>query len=127
MKPDATPQRAIKKHPFFGAPMERVMRRVEFDTNGGCWLWFGGVNSNGWVEYPMFWSGSKAKGQQRVHRAVYEHTQGPIPEGLVVRHKCDVTYCVNPAHLELGTLKDNAQDRERRGRGRYAKQRRAAA
>lgn len=51
-----------------------------------------------------------------VHRAVYRLTKGEIPEGQVVRHKCDNSLCINPEHLELGTQYDNCQDAKKRGR-----------
>lgn len=54
------------------------------------------------------------------HRAAYEKAYGPIPKGLLVRHKCDVRACVNPEHLELGTAADNSQDMVNRGRHAHA-------
>lgn len=51
----------------------------------------------------------------RVHRYIYELNFGKIPEGLIVRHKCDNKMCINPKHLELGTNYDNTQDMILRG------------
>ena len=49
-------------------------------------------------------------------RFIYSEMFGEIPEGLVVRHKCDNPLCINPEHLELGTHQDNANDRVKRDR-----------
>lgn len=51
-----------------------------------------------------------------MHHYLYEDVYGPVPDGLVVRHKCDERMCVNIDHLELGTYKDNMKDRSDRGR-----------
>lgn len=64
-----------------------------------CWLWQGAVTSyghgqirvrDGWNEHRMM----------RAHRVAYELLVGPIPDGLVLDHLCEVPGCVNPAHLE---------------------------
>jgi hypothetical protein len=50
------------------------------------------------------------------HRTAYTIQHGDIPEGMLVRHKCDNDKCINPEHLELGTHKENMEDRSKRGR-----------
>lgn len=82
----------------------------------------GSANSSGCIE----WQGTRSwQGYGRIqrdrkavsaHRYAYERTHGPIPEGLVVRHKCDNPPCVNPDHLETGTHRDNSDDCTIRGR-----------
>lgn len=48
--------------------------------------------------------------RKKVHRFIFEQCFGSIPDGMVVRHKCDNTLCINPEHLELGTQSDNVHD-----------------
>jgi hypothetical protein len=53
-------------------------------------------------------------------RKVWEEAFGPIPVGLVVRHRCDNPPCKELCHLQLGTVQDNHQDmvdRDRTTRG----------
>lgn len=54
-------------------------------------------------------------GLVEAHRVAWELYRGPIPEGLVVRHKCSTRRCVNPEHLELGTHAENMRDKLRDG------------
>lgn len=51
-----------------------------------------------------------------LHRYVYESYHEEIPNGLIVRHKCDNVLCINPNHLVLGSHQDNSNDKVERNR-----------
>jgi hypothetical protein len=53
----------------------------------------------------------------RAHRFSYEHFVGPIPDGKLICHTCDVRSCCNPDHLFSGSQSDNMQDMVRKQRG----------
>lgn len=79
----------------------------------GCWLWGGFVckKSGYGVFHPM------DELQERAHRFSYRYFKGPIIPPLVIDHLCRNRRCVNPAHLELVTRKENTL----RGEGEAAK------
>lgn len=54
--------------------------------------------------------------QQRLFRYLYEQEYGEIPKEMVIRHKCDNSYCCNVEHLEIGTILDNINDMKVRNR-----------
>jgi transposase-like protein len=77
-----------------------------------CWFWIGHTNPAG---YGMIWDNAR-KRKVLAHRYSYERVNGAVGRGLIVRHKCDVTLCVNPEHLDIGTRSDNSQDASSRNR-----------
>ena len=83
---------------------------AEPDANG-CIVWTGALFGD--RGYGAFWLRGKTIG---AHRAAYMFARGDIPDGMLVRHKCDNRPCVNIDHLELGTHADNARDAVERGR-----------
>lgn len=79
---------------------ERFWEKVhKFDE--GCWFWIGARRSYG---YGGFWNGHR---QVQAHRWAYEDSIGPIPTGLTLDHLCKNRRCVNPAHLEPVTNREN--------------------
>jgi len=92
---------------------ERLLSKVEFDTNGGCWLWSGAINPAGYGVVQI----GRSEGARLAHRASYKEFVGEIGN-LHVCHKCDVRRCINPNHLWLGTRKENMQDAKNKGRTR---------
>ena len=89
---------------------ERFLSKFVNEPNTGCWLWTDSLYTTG---YGKLRDGKKIR---RAHRVSWEQTYGPIPDGLLVLHRCDTRSCVNPAHLWLGTNQDNLSDAARKGR-----------
>lgn len=81
-------------------------------SEGGCWDWRACKNEHG---YGILGVAGK---NERAHRVSWTLTNGPIPKGLRVLHRCDNPVCSNPQHLFLGTAGDNTQDMVRKGRAR---------
>lgn len=96
-----------------GAVVDTTDRRqglfwAKVDKSGECWTWTAATVAG----YGMF----QARGMVRAHRYSWTIAEGPIPEGLLVLHRCDNPLCVRPSHLYLGTQRENVADMDARGR-----------
>lgn len=70
----------------------------------GCWK----TNCTPSQRYPIVYcTGRFIKASHLMFR---DSTGEWTPPGLILRHSCDNSWCVNPGHLILGTTLDNAED-----------------
>jgi len=81
----------------------------------GCLEWTGVTNRGG---YGRIWFNGKIV---MAHRLAWELVNGPIPEGMLIRHLvCDNPPCCNVDHLRPGTQVENLADMVAKDRhGRY--------
>ncbi len=91
---------------------ERFWAKVEkFVGPNACWVWTGARYSNG------YGLGRGLDGRNHTaQRLSWELHNGPIPDGMLVCHRCDNRPCVRPDHLFLGDYLINSHDMMAKGR-----------
>ncbi len=92
-----------------GTASERLAE-LSVTEESGCIRFTGHLDGEGYGRIMV------ARVKYMAHRLSYSLNKGPIPDGYVVRHKCDNPSCINPEHLEVGTQADNIADKVSRGR-----------
>ncbi len=115
----------ILEHPDCEALRARFTQRVDRREDDECWPWTGTADPNG---YGVITFAGKL---QRAHRLAYLFTKGPIgsfssSRSMSVCHACDNPTCCNPAHLFVGTDRDNVHDMVAKGRIQQGEQHHAA-
>lgn len=85
---------------------ERFWPKVDKLGPGGCWLWTASTDRYGYGRIHVGTSRADSK-LKAAHNVAYELLIGPIPVGLELDHLCRITACVNPAHLEPVTHREN--------------------
>lgn len=102
-------QRRPRFPAHFGSPELPPDFWARVAVEGECWVWQGSRNDDGYGFYPI----ERIRHGRRVlaHRFAYERLIGAIPEGLVLDHVrawgCTSAACVNPAHLEPVSVREN--------------------
>lgn len=89
---------------------KRFREKIAPANAAGCRRWT--ASTNGWG-YGRFRVGGRVV---YAHRFAWELANGPIPDGLLALHRCDVPACCNHEHLFLGTDADNSADMVAKGR-----------
>ena len=89
------PEDSLASLPF------RFSNKVRVNPKTGCWEWTAARLSDG---YGQFWLQGK---HVSAHRFAWRALVSSIPEGMTLDHLCRVRYCVNPAHLEAVSLREN--------------------
>jgi hypothetical protein len=84
---------------------ERIAYYSKPDPLSGCRIWHGYLEGG----YGCLYFQNK---QRFAHRLAWEVKHGPIPDGLVLRHRCNARGCCNPDHLVPGTRAENNADQK---------------
>lgn len=90
--------------------IEKFWAKIDVKGEDECWEWLAKKDRDGYGR--ITFNGKK----DGCHRIAWMLKNGDIPKGLLACHTCDNPSCCNPSHLWIGTIKDNMQDRTKKGR-----------
>ncbi|CAB4177895.1 HNH nuclease [uncultured Caudovirales phage] len=90
---------------------DKIERNIVRIPESGCWIWMSSLNPGGYGK-----TGLGRGSCLSAHRVSYENKYGAIPKNKLALHTCDITCCVNPDHIFIGTQKDNMIDKVKKNR-----------
>lgn len=96
----------------------RFWEKVRRSSTGECWPWI--AKSRHRFGYGVLQLG-RDLGTANAHCLAWALTNGEIPDGAYVLHRCDNPTCCNPRHLYIGDFQQNMNDMWARGRKKNCK------
>lgn len=91
---------------------DRFWKYVDKRGQDECWPWLG--SKSGTKGYGTMWCNGRSR--RATQLSIELATCEPFPAGMMACHHCDNPVCVNPAHLFIGTARDNTRDALAKGR-----------
>lgn len=77
------------------------------EPNSGCFLWLGTLGPKGYGLKSFRVAGRSTS--MMAHKFYWQLENGLVPDGYELDHKCRNRICVNPAHLEVVTHRENVR------------------
>lgn len=100
----------------------KIRAHIAIEENGH-WFW----QEAGKIRLKKYGRASHKGKRWAAHRLVYTLLVGEIPDGIIIRHNCNIPACVNPAHHQLGIEEDNFRDMVNQDRAPWQVKRRRLA
>ena len=101
------------RDPFPETVLRRFWAKVDRRGADECWPWKAYRSPSGHGRIRL---GGRGARTMSASRFAWELEHGPVPRGLEVIHRCPNGWCVNPAHLFVGTPADRGAELFRQGR-----------
>lgn len=96
---------------------DKFWSRVKRGKSTECWPWQGELNSMGYGRLST--GGRKRRVRILAHKLSLELHGIVCPPNKIILHSCDNPKCVNPQHLRIGTMLENADDARQKKRNNY--------
>lgn len=84
---------------------QKSLKPIEYIKDGECFICVSHAKSGNYFKI-------KRNGEALdLHVWIHKAYIGEVPKGMVVRHLCNNSKCINPKHLKVGTYAENESDK----------------